>query len=52
MIEDNTFDMIAGKIYATALAYDELTKHFYPDYETRSGILFDIWECYHENRTI
>lgn len=49
---DETFDMIAGKLYAAALAYDELSKQFYPDYETRSGILFEIWTCYHENRTI
>ncbi len=45
---EETFDMIAGKLYAAALAYDDLTKVFYPDYETRSKILFDIWECYHE----
>jgi len=48
---DKTFDLIAGKLYAAALAYDDLTKAFYPGYEKRSEILFDIWECYHENRT-
>lgn len=48
---DETFDMIASKLYAIALAYDELAKKFYPEYETRSEVLFDIWRCYHENRT-
>ena len=46
---EETFDMIAGKLYAVALAYDDLTKEFYPDYEIRSDTLFAIWECYHEN---
>ena len=49
---DNTFDMISNRLYAAALAYDELTKQFYPEYETRSEILFDIWECYEEHRNI
>ena len=48
---DDTFDMIADKLYAAALAYDELTKEFYPDYGTRSEILFDIWKCYDEHRS-
>lgn len=46
---DETFDMIADRLYAAALAYDELTKEFYPEYEARSEALFDIWQCYHEN---
>lgn len=50
MTGDDTFDMIADKLYATALAYDELTKKFYPEYEERSETLFDIWHCYHEHR--
>jgi hypothetical protein len=49
---DETFDMIADKLYAAALAYDESTKGFYPDYEARSGILFDIWQCYSENHPV
>lgn len=48
VIGDDTFDMIADKLYAAALAYDELTKEFYPEYEARSEILFDIWRCYAE----
>ena len=48
---DDTFDMIANKLYAAALAYDELTKKFYPEYEARSDILFDIWKCYAEQKT-
>ena len=49
---NDTFDMIADKLYAAALAYDNLTKKFYPEYETRSEMLFAIWEFYHENRKI
>ncbi len=47
---DDTFDMIAGKLYAAALAYDNLTKKFYPEYEMRSNVLFDIWKCYGSGR--
>ena len=52
MTGDNTFDMISNRLYAAALAYDELTKQLYPEYEARSEILFDIWECYEEHRNI
>ena len=45
---DEAFDMIGGRLYAAARAYDELTKEFYPEYEARSEVLFDIWRCYHE----
>ena len=47
---NDTFDIIADKIYSAALTYDELTKAFYPEYESRSGIFFEIWKCYEENR--
>lgn len=47
---DETFDIIAGKLYSAARAYDELAKKFYPEYEPRSEVLFDIWRGYHENR--
>lgn len=47
---NDTFDLIADKIYSAALAYDELTKEFYPEYECRSGSFFEIWKCYEENR--
>ena len=46
---DDTFDGIACKLYAAAKAYDELTKEFYPEYEARSEVLFNIWRCYHEH---
>ncbi|MBR4082279.1 MAG: hypothetical protein IKK21_10890 [Clostridia bacterium] len=46
---DAAFDGIADRLYAAALAYDQLTKGFYPAYEARSGLLVDIWRCYHEN---
>lgn len=47
-----TFDMIADRLYAAALAYDSLTAQFYPDYEPRSETLFAIWQCYHDHRTV
>lgn len=47
---NDTFDLIADKLYSAALAYDELTKVFYPEYESRSEIFFEIWKCYEENR--
>ena len=43
---DMTFDMIADRLYATALAYDRLAKYFYPDYQCRSAEFFAIWDCY------
>ena len=48
-IENHTFDYIANRLYACALAYDELAKCFYPDYEARSEAFFHIWECYKDN---
>ncbi len=47
---DDTFDLIADKLYSAALAYDELTKVFYPEYESRSENFFEIWKCYEHNR--
>ena len=47
---NDTFDLIADKLYSAALAYDELTKAFYPEYESRSDNFFEIWKCYEENR--
>lgn len=49
---DETFDIIASKLYAAARAYDELAKKFYPEYEPRSEVLFDIWRGYHENSRV
>lgn len=46
---DEAFDMIGGRLYAAARTYDELTKEFYPEYEARNEVLFDIWRCYHEH---
>lgn len=43
---DETFGRIADQIYAAALAYDRLAKFFYPQYQDRSGIFFDIWDWY------
>lgn len=47
---NGTFDLIADKLYSAALAYDELTKAFYPEYESRSENFFEIWKCYEEKR--
>lgn len=47
---NSTFDLVADKLYAAALAYDELTKAFYPEYESRSENFFEIWKCYEEGR--
>ena len=46
-----TFDYIADRIYAAALAYDELVAFFYDNYEPRSKDFFDIWKCYEEQRS-
>lgn len=47
---NDTFDLIVDKLYSAALAYDELTKEFYPEYESRSENFFEIWKCYEKNR--
>ncbi len=44
--EDATFDRIADHLYAAALSYDRLAKHFYPDYQARSDGFFAIWDGY------
>lgn len=44
--EDPIFNLTAGRLYAAALAYDELTKRFYPEHTGRSSIFFDIWSYY------
>ncbi len=44
--DDSTFNEVADKIYAAALAYDELIKNFYPIGQERSGVFFEIWESY------
>jgi hypothetical protein len=48
--EDQVFNRIADHIYAAALAYDRLAKHFYPQYKDRSGDLLAIWDAYEANR--
>lgn len=48
-IGNTTFDYIANRLYACALAYDELAKCFYPNYKARSEDFFNIWACYREN---
>lgn len=41
-----TFNQIADKIYAAAIAYDSLVKYFYPEYQNRRDVFFDIWKSY------
>ena len=43
---DMTFNMIANHLYAAALAYDRLAKHFYPECQGRSEEFFAIWDWY------
>ena len=44
--DDPVFSRIADHIYAAALSYDRLVKHFYPKYQDRSREFFDIWDWY------
>ena len=47
---DMTFNIIADHLYAAALAYDRLAKHFYPKYQGRSEDFFAIWDWYETYR--
>lgn len=44
--ENETFNLIADKIYCAALTYDDLTRMFYPEYKSRSSDFFEIWRAY------
>lgn len=48
--ENDTFNLIADKLYCAALTYDALTKYFYPDYESRTSDFWKIWKCYETNQ--
>lgn len=50
--ENQTFNMIAAKIYSASVVYDKLTLEFYPQFKERKGILFDIWDCYDKELSI
>ncbi len=50
--EQKVFQMISEKLYCAALAYDELTSAFYPDYRKRSQDYFELWQCYEYNRIV
>lgn len=43
---DESFNLIAGKLYAAAVSYDRLIKNLNPDYEERRSILLEIWKQY------
>ena len=47
---DMTFNMIADRLYAAAMAYDRLAKYFYPEYHGRSEEFFAIWDWYESYR--
>uniref|UniRef100_UPI004057AC1C hypothetical protein n=1 Tax=Acetatifactor sp. TaxID=1872090 RepID=UPI004057AC1C len=47
---NDSFDMIADKLYCASLTYDELTLLFYPEFKTRSLDFFEIWKCYEQGR--
>lgn len=49
--EDQTFNMIADHLHASALAYDRLVKNFYPQYRDRSDAFFAIWDWYESCKT-
>lgn len=42
--------LISEKLYCAALAYDELTSAFYPEYRKRSQDYFELWQCYEHDR--
>lgn len=46
------FDGIADRIYAAALAYDELAGFFYDNCEPRSKDFFALWESYEGQRAV
>ena len=47
--EDQKFNRISDHLYAAAITYDRLAKCFYPQYNSRSDIFFDIWCSYHKS---
>ena len=49
--DDPVFNRIADQIYAAALSYDRLVKHFYPEYQDRSGAFLEIWNWYESCKT-
>lgn len=48
-VKDDTYHMIAHKLFSAAISYDRLIKRFNPAYEERSSIFFDLWEHYEAN---
>jgi len=49
-IGDDSFDLIADKLYCAAVTYEELTEAFYPESEKRLSVFMEIWNCYEQNR--
>ena len=48
--ENDTFNIIADKLYCAALTYDELALAFYPHYKRRCPDFFAVWECYEQGK--
>ena len=44
--ENPIFNQIANKLYSAALTYDTLAERYYHNYEKRSKVFFEIWDCY------
>jgi hypothetical protein len=49
-VRDETYAMIAGKLFSAAISYDHLIERLNPDYEERSSIFFEIWKQYEAGR--
>ena len=43
---DDSHDRIAKKLYAAAVAFDELMLHFEPAWEARTPLFAELWRCY------
>lgn len=47
--EDDSFNLIASKLYSAAVTYDRLTKIFYPIETEKLHLFLSIWDCYDNN---
>lgn len=43
---NESHDRIARKLYAAAVAYDEMMTGFCPEWEKKTPVLTEIWQCY------
>lgn len=47
--DDDSFNLIASKLYSAAVTYDRLTKVFYPMETERLHLFLSIWDFYDNN---